>query len=1000
MKFCMALLMCIPVLAQDELKFEDVISKIEKRNAPITALSAEVSFKIPQEGFGAGTRIGGRVAYSKGAFFQKQFAVWNATEGMLLGTEFAATDYVAYKSVFSGRREGAFFVAMKIDAAHGVPQNRGALELLDTFLGTEWMLADMALNPGKIKMTCKNVSVARKNNLIALTGKRSAELFGGQSSDINTTWYYNAETYRIEKAEFDSMGQKRIAVVKSYATVNGVELPSSVELEKGKGFLPLGAAEICITGYAPKLPEGLTGAPDWTTDIAMPFESNESFEARRNALAADPENPQLAISFCNAALARGMFRLQKEEGAEVFAALQKIKKESALLCSAKYCALISKGDEDGAANLLKQIAREKLDCPEVICLAASRQLTDHKYADALKTLSALSAEAEVGGVIAGMKFAAKTATAATAKELLQILEESCKGKDAAGKVDVVSFLEMPISARGDANGGVLTEKPDAFLAELVASEKPEAILLAARGYAHQSKKKEAAETFLKLAGNKDFLAQIKPELQAFAGEAKEESAKILDLIGDEITDVDLLVSLCDSTYAEKAKFEKLVRRLVSVLENEKKGDSTSYRWHDPKKIEPLLKKLMDENQGALAKQVLAAYIDRNNASSFLYGDLDLVKRVIGDDKDCAYTLVRDNLTSYSLERLSMTGEEVFEIIKKKLNSSENDVADFRALCSFVTDGSLRTDDRLKQAIPFIERAAKTFASNAEFVERLADAYVFANNLPLAIENYFEALGRGKEESSTKSFNGPRVAKPAYPPGSMQPRESDFQTYLPIIVKIVHVHLKNKNKDEAVRAVERFLKEFATSGSKGDAAEAFVLLEMPDRVVALKKEMFVSEIKEQKSKMYGYSEAVELGTELSRSYLESKKYVEAFVVISIALEIAKKVEYGQDQLKRAEELREQVMKVFAEEDMVRQFCELKFNPLPAEKEKLLKEALTQINDEDPDVREEATRKLREFGADAAPHLNDAVRNQGAEGAKRLKSILSEYALKHFRAEFEK
>lgn len=990
-------LLSLSAFAQDDLKVDDVLAKLEARMDPVDALTAQIAYRLQTDGSDPGARLAGTVEYVKGKSFRRSYGVWTPSEGMLLSEDFYGPDIAAFRCLFSGVREGSMFVAAKTDPNQPTEFDRGFLEFVAILLGTDWMLSDVALYPRRLKLLSADLKAGKRKDgdkeYVTLTARRSIELGSGMSQKVTLTWLFDATSYRMEKLEMDFMGQKVQAVCEKFVAVKGVEIPQLVSYDAGwlgRG----GKSMIELRGIKT---EAAGQRPAWVNDPALPLATKDTADAIREKLKKDPENAALAMSLSNSLVGdlsmmdRGNL---KDVAKEIAQALEKVaaRSDSAVVATALYCWYLSQGETEAAEKLA-----EKSTVPDVHCLRANMLLAEKKYKEALEAAEKLGRGSEYEHFVAATRFLCRVAQAKDAKDIVALIDEECKGKDPSEKMDLLGSIEPPV-AQFQRRQGLLTE---AVAAEFAASDKPELQLLAARSFVRQSKNKDAAELYAKIAADRAYRSLLGAELQAFCTAAKGDAARVLEMMFDELNDVELLLTVAESYFDKKdeEKCKQAIQRTIAVLAEEQKAEGRrGFRWHNAEKVKPLLKKLVEADKAADAKELLVAFVDKNNASQFLYGDDDLLKKVLGDDKEAAYGFAKAaTVSSYNLKQIGLTSAEAFGFARKRLDSNKHDEDDVNVFVQFVVDSELRKEAKLEEILTYLELGAKAYPKRHEFRERLGDAYYFNTQYGKAVAAYTDALKGQKERPESEDPFGIRMREARIMRMHMHEEES-FETSLPVIVKLVLAHLQGKNRDAAVAAVEKYLKDFDTEEGMNAAAEAYAKLEMTDRVLALKKKLFLKQARA-KPNVLG-SSGVETGMELARLYLKEKKHEEAYAVGQMTLELAKKNQRDQDGLKQVEELRDEIAKVYNEEDMLTEFCQGKFGPLTADTERTAKDLIGQLDSDDPAAREEASRKLRGLGPNVTPLLREALKDKDPEPAKRLRQILLEFAAKAIRDRFEK
>lgn len=970
---------------------EEVFTKLEARTSAIGQLAADVTMD-GSDFDDVNLRIACRLEYVRGGHLRRTFHLWAGSEGMLMSDDFFSPKIYATRAVFAANREGAFFATSKTDPAKPAPLSRGVIDAILTMFGLEFNLVDVALYPRMIQAFGTDVQAALRKDKITLSVTRSVSNFGMSEEKARFVWVFDAATYRIEKLEIDT-GRVVSIDVTAYEKVNGVELPSRVK-RPGTGFRG-GDSELIVSGFR----SVKTSPPAWVSDPAIPFATNESADDLRAKLAKDPKDPAAALAYVQSVWA-GIIK-ERSGGAEFVPALEAAAErgaDSSLFQTALYCAYLLKKNDDGCAAVAKRIAEKKWLCPEVAVLRATQLLTEGKHEDLLEILDALGTETIFAdlGVVLGL--AARAALATDGGEFAKTIQSACEGLEISRRIELFFAVESAPSKRGRGAWGVLAGKPAEFLQKLVESGHPESLLLAARANARNGKAKEAAELYAKLTDRKEWLPAIQPELQAFCVVAKAEAAPILEKIYDQLTDVELLLLVAEMHLDRKddAKAEQAIRRALEMFPKRQR----TYR--DSEVVVPVLKKLLDQGKKDLAKELLLAAADRMNASNYLYGEDNIVDRVLGDDHEKKYDFLRAaGVSSYSLERVRLTPAQTFEIAKKRMDSDARVEEDATVLCAFVVDGSLRQEAKSEDLVAALEKAVKYWPDRMDLRERLGDLHLLDSRWAQAISHYREALRLEKE-------NKPKVGSADYedvvvrPPRRIEPDDGggkqDFDPWRPLLVKLTHALMKSDDRPGAIQTVEDYLKDFPDRLEV--AAEAFEALELAEPLLALKKKILLRRAKSVTPKEPWNAESVAMvAIEFARLSLQHKHLEDAYVASEMAVEYAKMSPDG-DSVKNAESLRAEVLKAYSDEDVIRAFASGPFDPIPDETKKEVEGLLAQLEAEEPFERQEAEEKLRGMGAKIAPLLIAAMKDQTGETLTRLQTMVLGHARKALREKFMK
>lgn len=990
-------LLALLVFCQDP-TVDDVCSKIEARTAPIGSLTADLSLKGLQVDEG-GVRIAGRVEFARGGHFRRSFHLWAGNEGLLIVDDHFAPNTAAFKALFCANREGAFYLSTKFDPAKSASVDRGMLDMILLMFGLETNLIDVSLWPRSVLACGKEPRAGRRKekdrDYVTLTVSRTLSGFGPELQAVRLTWLFDAATYRVEKLEMENFGQVVLVECSRYEKVNGVELPAQIRMNQRMGFGE-GVSEIAISNFRTEK----TAPASWVDDPLLPTATDASTDDLKAQLAKDPTNPTLALAYANAVWPQVMME-RKGTPDEIVAALEKAAPngaDSAAFQTALYCAYLGKKDLDGCDRVAKHLAEKKMVCPEVASLRAMQLLIDGKHGELLATVDQLGTESLYADLAAVLRLAAQAAQAADGAELAKTIQAACEGRDVARRIELLFAVEPPPSKRGRGASGVLAGKSPEFQQKLLDSGTPEATLLVARAHARNGKPKEAAELYAKLADRADWIAALEVEIQAFCATAKAEAAPILEKMFDRLTDVELLLSVAEANLDKKdeAKFERAIRRALELLPKHRK----SYR--DPDAVTPLLKKMLDGGQKDLAKQLLVAYADRMNASSFLYAEENIVSRVLSDDNEAKYDFLRAaGVSSYAMERVGLNAAQTFEILKKRIDGDARAEADAEALASFVTDASLRQDSKLEEITAYLEKAAGHWPTRADTRERLADAHALAGQWAKAAPGYRESLKLEKDRPKSSAMDYAVSVRPPKriddPDEDPQPR---FDVFLPTIVKLTHALVQTQQKDAAVQAVEQFLKDFPQADRMAQAAQAYEVLDLPEPLLALKKKIFLARHKEVTPKQpWQAGAAAEAAMDYTRLCLRLKKFEEAYVASEMAVELAKTTPGG-DSVKAAEALRAEALKSFPDEEAIRAFAGGAFEAVTDETKKQVEELLGELEADEPFARQEAEEKLREFGPKIAPLLIAAMKDRTGETLTRLQALVLGHARRWLREKFLK
>ncbi len=1003
-----AFLCCV----QEEIPVEELFSKIEARIAPIEALTADVSIRA-EEMNDQGVVVMGRMEFARGKSFRRSLCLWAAGQGMLIHDEFFSPNLAGVKSLFSAKEMGAFYFAAKIDPGKPVMPNLGMMDTFFLMFGSGWNLTDVALYPRQIGIFGSLVKASRRKEgdreYVALSVQRqSTDLFGGARQPITMTWLFDAATYRLEKMEVEVKGKKSAAECAAYVTVSGVEIPQRVVLKAGFGFAGDDGVEIAVTNL--RTSKEAPALPAWLSDSAVPYATIESADEIRARLKKDPKNAGLALSLSGALMPmmmdRGGMNSAVGEACEALQRARESALDSAAVAGALYCAYLGKQDADSAEKLAASLVEKKTVCPDVHVVRAMNQLAEGKYPEFAASVERLGSEGVYGALAAPLRLLGRAATAPDAPALAAILEESCRGKSAPERIELLGAIEPPASRRGRGATGALGGKTPAFLEALAAVGKPEAVLLAARAYSRSGEFKKAADLYLRLAGEAEFRPHLQSEFQGFCSVAKGDAAKLIEAIFEEMTDVPALAVCADAWLEgkEEAKFDRAVKRILQVLTEEKKSKkSRRSSWRDPEPMKALLKKLAAAERIAVARDLLVAYADKNNASSFLYDNDKFLEKILGTDDDLKYDFAKKAAqNSYMLQRLSLTPAAALAILRKRMESDQRDESDVEMAATFVGDDQLRKEANVEELIAFLEKGAQGYPDRPEFHERLGDAYVFGKQYSKAVASYTETLRRKREaldESSRDRVYSVSSSTPVVEPGR---QEDPFKPSNPVVFKLAYAQVKNQQRDAAVKAVEQFVKDFTDETSMEGAAQAYELLELPDRILPLRKKIFLAQWKRLDLRRDPWSsrQVLDIAVRLGRLYLGAKRLEEAYAASELALELSKSVKDQPQLIQEAEELRAEIVKEFGEEDLIKGFCAGAF-PEAEEKTRLKVGGLVErLDEESPFDRQEAEDKLRAMGADITPLLTKALEGRQGESATRIRAMLLDYAKRALREKFLK
>ncbi|MBI2899300.1 MAG: hypothetical protein HYY17_03900 [Planctomycetes bacterium] len=982
---------------QEPPTLEEAFRKIEDRLAPIPHLAADVAIRG-----GAvdeiGVRIAGRFEFVRGRGLRRVWSVWAPAEGALLLDDYSTSKGTAFKAAFS-ERERSVFAAGWIDP--GKPA-RGSLDAVAMLFGMNGALTDVALWPRLVLTFGGRAWASRgkdgdRETLLLIAEAGTMEPFADRPMDLR--WVFDASSGRILRLEYAADRGAAAAECVSWAKVNGVEVPERIVMTASPAFGSGSRIECTLRNFRT---DAEPPAPAWASDPVLPALGSATSEEVRARLKKDPADVGAALQLAAFALESFSEREgMKEIAGEVCAALEKAVGEgnsSPIVWSALFFAHMTKGDAAAAEKVAASAAEKKIRCPEMLVVRALGLLGAGKHAELVRAAEAVARDGTYPALGEPLRLAGRIGAAADAKDVCAILDEACAGRGFPERLDLLAAIEPPMGRRGRRSQGFLSSRPAEFLVALASSGKTEPMVLAARAYAHAGSFKEAAAVYERLAADAEVRSVLIAEIQSFCREAKEEATRLFDLVFEDLADPEVLVAAADAWFADKARFERAFKRVLEVLA--KRGKEGA-RYRDPKAVKPLLKKLVDANRLDAARDLLLAYADKSNASSFLYDDEIPVAKILGEEGERRYDFLKmAGAVSHFLQKLGMDPASLFALAKKRAASSTPDEGDVEVLCAFVTDAGLRETVKPEELAPLLERGTRAFPDRPDFHERLGDARELGGQHAPAAESYRESLRKSRAGKRGRSSPFAVYGTPAIKGEGAEAKEPAFDPAQPVIVKLARALVKDGKRDEAVAAVAQYLKDFPDDASAEEAARAYEFLDSPEPLMALKKRILRTRMKAAKRHSWQARSAVQTAVELGRLYLKHKRFEEAYVVSETALELAKTLQ-GEDQIaKSAADLRAEVLKTYGEEDVLRGYVAGPFKPVPEETKKEADEWLARLDEDEPFARQEAEEKLRALGPEIAPLLLEAVKTRSGEARTRLRGILLDYARRALREKFEK
>ncbi len=1001
-----AFALCALAALQSDPTVEEVIRKIEEKTAAVRHLTADIELDTGSSDELA-LSIGGRMEFSRTNGLRRLWCLWARSEGMLLLDQYLGTQSTYVKGLFAGSREGSLFMTCRMDK---VPMaHLGFVHSILLFFGLDTVMADMALYPRAIERWSSSPPRAfrrTEDGRERLVLQATTTLSTFTSMTMTYSWFFDATTGRLERLEVETEGKTIPVRPQSYVKIQGVEIPERVEFQ-GFAESPFGRGLVLTlrnvsTAGEPK-------SPEWISDAALPAWPTEKTQELRDRLKRDPGNATVALQLTCAALAEDLPDKAgfKEMNVEICGALEKAVQAgnpSPLLLTALYCAYATKEDSAAAEKIAQTVLEKKLPCPETLALRSCRLLKDRKYKELAECAALLEKEGTYRMLSGPLLFSSRVAEAADAKAVLAVLAETLSPLSIPARLRLLAEIEPPPARHGKGGEGLLASRPADFLAALEASGKPEALLLVARVTHRAGRTKEATGFYAKLAANAEYRPHLLREFQMFCTAAKGDALPLLELVVDDLNEPQVLLSAADAWFEEKnpERYERVVKRALEILKKEKESGSRSkHQYRDPQALKPLLKKLVDASRLAEARELLLAFADRMNASSFLYDEGNTLTKILPDD-DSKYEFVRmAGLQSYSLQKLALTPATVFAIIQKRLAVDSPDEVDVEALGAFVTDFQLRQAVKIEVVVTLLERAVTAHPKRAEFHERLGDARLLDSKFGAAAASYRETLRLDKESKrEDRNFGGRAVsATHSVKKEGTGPVEKPFDPSQPLIAKLARALLKDNKRDEALAAVEQYLKDFDEKGWE-PACEAYEFLDQAEPLMALQKKILLSKLAKLNQRSWEARNALDIAVKLGRLYLKHRRYEEAYAVSEHAVELAKSNQNDPQLLKSAEELRTEAVKNFGEDDLVARFLKGTF-PAPSEEtKKRVAERVAQLEDEAVVSRQEAEEALRKFGPEIAPLLAEAMKARSGEAQTRLRAILLDYARKDLRDRFLK
>lgn len=761
---------------------------------------------------------------------------------------------------------------------------------------------------------------------------------------LRVAYTFDPARARVEAVTIEGGFARLDARVEEFEEVGGVPVPRRVRWSADRGP----GVDVTFRNFAAG---GELRAPEWLNDPCLPTFAAESLKAIRQRMDKNKDDARAITHYVLARFSRSA-QQEKESPVELLEKALALKPESTVV--KELLAFLYLGTPASEAFLQKHGGAS----PLLATLRAVALLEAKKLAEARDALKGVPE----GAVRQQIEFCIDAAETTRAEEFERLVNDTPLGllqqievsKDLAAKLD-----ENPAS--------------------------PAVRLLLARHFAASKEYERASKHYLELIPT-NWYPRLKTELADFARTAKHRATSLLERLLNEEADVGLCVILASIRFAANDKDGALKAARQAIAAADKPG---AVALEDVPEVKTVTDALVDANEKEVAFDFARAVL---SASPYLEElQEEVINRVCGDNREKTYDLLKRvrGAEWYDFERFEITPEQVVDYARQRVDTQRAVVEDFRWIARFVN-----RDPKAQEGLAaYLRKGTEQFPKDPEVWEGFGDASYSAGEYKDAIYGYrkcLEIAPSGIDEVRKRmelqfAFADERVDE-----------GEQFKTHDQAIVKFAHASARSGQAEAAKKFVEAYVKE---SGDDFGGARAYEVLGDADRAIELFRLILAGGGTPARAleywvlgRRFGSAHA------LLRLYGKAHRNGEAYLVCEVVLDASS--EEGDPGKRRTffEARRRELGEKLGEDHFIKPFLEMKFDPIPPEKEKQAQELAEKLASEDSDERERASKALKAMGPEITPAIKEYLTSGEVEVRSRVRAMVAEWALADAKKKF--